>query len=157
MSHDNDDGSNDVQNVRQERPAKGNEDSITKKGTDKYSENDIVKNHQSADDGEEQKEEALVEILNTIDNSDALKQVLALFKASSRMEYSGMLPPPDIYEKYDAGTRERMCRWNDANTVDESKRQDKLVDNEVKQNERGVFYRLDLSSSLLSRHLLPLS
>lgn len=46
--------------------------------------------------------------------------------------FSGMLPHPSIYRMYDAETRERMCRWNDAYTIDESKRQDKLTDFEIK-------------------------
>ena len=51
--------------------------------------------------------------------------------------YSGMLPHPSIYEMYDDETRERMCRWNDAYTIDESKRQDKLADFEIKVRSRA--------------------
>lgn len=51
--------------------------------------------------------------------------------------YSGMLPHPSIYKMYDDETRERMCRWNDAYTIDESKRQDKLVDSEIKVRNRA--------------------
>lgn len=45
--------------------------------------------------------------------------------------YSGMLPIAEHYRLYDERTRERMCRWNDAFTVDESARQNKLVENEM--------------------------
>lgn len=51
--------------------------------------------------------------------------------------YSGMLPIAEQYRLYDERTRERMCRWNDAFTVDESARQSKLVENEIKQQDRA--------------------
>lgn len=72
-----------------------------------------------------------------------------LLQENREYHYSGMLPAPQHYRDYDAGTRERMCRWNDAFTVDESKRQDKLVDNEIKQQNRGswmTFFLLILFS-----------
>ena len=58
--------------------------------------------------------------------------------ASYSRQWSGMLPSPDDFNKYDERTRERICRWNDAFTVDESARQNRLVDNEIKQQETGV-------------------
>ena len=48
-----------------------------------------------------------------------------------------MLPTPDFYQKYDPETQERMKRWNDAFTIDESARQDKLVDGEIRQQNRA--------------------
>lgn len=54
------------------------------------------------------------------------------------MSYSGALPMPEQFNAYDAETRERICRWNDASTVDESRRQDLLVENEIRQQERGA-------------------
>ncbi len=62
----------------------------------------------------------------------------AIVGASYSFQWSGMLPSPDEFNKYDEQTRERICRWNDAFTVDESARQDRLVDNEIKQQETGV-------------------
>lgn len=54
------------------------------------------------------------------------------------MSYSGALPMPEQFYAYDAETRERICRWNDTTTIDESRRQDILVENEIKQQERGA-------------------
>ena len=52
---------------------------------------------------------------------------------SREASYSGMLPAPEYFAAYRPDVQERICRWNDAFTIDESKRQDKLVDNEIKQ------------------------
>ena len=62
----------------------------------------------------------------------------SIFEAAYSYQWSGMLPSPDEYNKYDEPTRERICRWNDAFTLDESARQDRLVDNEIKQQETSV-------------------
>lgn len=56
---------------------------------------------------------------------------------SHTVSFSGMLPHPETFNRYDSETRERICRWNDAFTIDESRRQDRLVDNEIKQAEKS--------------------
>lgn len=43
-----------------------------------------------------------------------------------------------------------MCRWNDAFTIDESKRQDKLVEAEIDQARKGMW----VSASLFAIALL---
>lgn len=53
------------------------------------------------------------------------------------ISYSGMLPMPESFRAYPEEVQERICKWNDAFTIDESKRQDKLVDNEIKQQNRA--------------------
>lgn len=58
--------------------------------------------------------------------------------------FSGMLPHPSIYKMYDAETRERMCQWNDAYTIDESKRQNKLIDLEIKIRARAQWMSMCL-------------
>ena len=60
------------------------------------------------------------------------------------MTYSGALPMPELFNMYDADTRERICRWNDATTIDESRRQDMLVENEIRQQERGATLTMTL-------------
>lgn len=52
--------------------------------------------------------------------------------------YSGLLPIADRFYEYTPEDRERICRWNDAWTIDESKRQDRLVDNEIRQSRVGT-------------------
>lgn len=51
--------------------------------------------------------------------------------------YSGALPPAPMFNEYDERTQERMMRWNDAFTVDESRRQDRLVEAEIEQARKG--------------------
>lgn len=84
----------------------------------------------------------LVAAANLIKNASDEDLIEAGIISSSETEmmsvaYSGMLPHPSIYEMYDSETRERMCRWNDAFTIDESKRQDKLADFEIKVRSRA--------------------
>lgn len=62
----------------------------------------------------------------------------AIIGAAYSYQWSGMLPSPDEFNKYDEETRERICRWNDSFTVEESARQDKLVESEIKQQEQGA-------------------
>lgn len=51
--------------------------------------------------------------------------------------WSGRLPPPDVYAQYPLHVQERMLLWNDASTIDESRRQDKLVEAEVREAKIG--------------------
>ena len=59
--------------------------------------------------------------------------------------YSGMLPPPEIFYRFDEADRERICRWNDASTIDESARQDRLADAQVRLAERGIWLSAGLT------------
>lgn len=58
--------------------------------------------------------------------------------------YSGMLPKPDDFNKYPLGVQERMCRWSDAFTSDESERQNQLVAAEITQAYRGMWVSASL-------------
>lgn len=46
-------------------------------------------------------------------------------------DYSGMLPHPDHWERFDPDTRERMLRMSEAGTTDESARRDRIVDSSL--------------------------
>lgn len=59
---------------------------------------------------------------------------LARFIGSS---WSGMLPPPDEFKSYPEWVQEKMVAWNDAQTIDESKRLDQLVEAKVKDSRRS--------------------
>lgn len=48
-----------------------------------------------------------------------------------------MLPPPAMLRDYPLEVQSQMLKWNDAFTIDESKRQDKLVDVEVENARKG--------------------
>ncbi|WP_421788852.1 hypothetical protein [Gardnerella sp. DNF01205] len=53
------------------------------------------------------------------------------------VQWSGMLPDPKSFRQYPAEVQQKLCDWNDASTVDESIRQDRLVDLEIKTALRG--------------------
>ena len=52
-------------------------------------------------------------------------------------QWSGMLPPPQDFAQYPPHVQERMMRWNDATTTDESTRQDQLVAAEIEASKTG--------------------
>lgn len=79
-----------------------------------------------------------------IANHDLTQMIAALMRMGVSESYSGMLPKPDDFNKYPVEVQERMCRWNDAFTTDESKRQDRLVDAEIKQARDGLLVSLVL-------------
>lgn len=86
--------------------------------------------------------EELIAAANLIEKASEDELVEAGIISKSETElmsvaFSGMLPHPSIYKMYDEETRERMCRWNDAYTIDESARQDKLTDLEIKSRTRA--------------------
>ena len=57
-----------------------------------------------------------------ITNPEFTVQVIAtLMQMGVSESYSGMLPKPDDLNKYPPNMQERMCRWNAAFTIDESK------------------------------------
>lgn len=75
-----------------------------------------------------------------ITNPDIAAQMIAtLMQLGVSESYSGMLPKPDDFNEYPAEVQERMCRWNDAFTTDESNRQDRLVDAEIAQARKGMW------------------
>lgn len=49
------------------------------------------------------------------------------------VSFSGILPHPSVFSEYDKDTQEWIKQCSGAFTIDESKRQDRLVDNEIKQ------------------------
>ena len=80
---------------------------------------------------------AAVDILDAASEDELESAGIVLSSESQSVSFSGLLPHPDVHKLYDPETRERICRWNDAFTIDESKRQDRLVDNEIEQAKRG--------------------
>lgn len=54
-----------------------------------------------------------------------------------RVQWSGMLPDSKSFRQYPPEVQQKLCDWNDASTVDESIRQDRLVDLEIKTAVRG--------------------
>lgn len=56
---------------------------------------------------------------------------------ASESSWSAPLPEASDFYKYEPSDRERMMRWNDAGTSDESSRQSKLVDAQVEAAQAG--------------------
>lgn len=86
------------------------------------------------------REEELVAAANFLaDAEEEELEAIGIISVSEtrEMSFSGLLPHPDIFEKYAPEFQERICQWNDSFSVDESVRQDLLVENEVKQSNRG--------------------
>lgn len=52
-------------------------------------------------------------------------------------DYSGLIPHPDHWGRYDDATRERILRMSEAFTTDESARRDRLVGAEVSEAKKG--------------------
>ena len=51
--------------------------------------------------------------------------------------YSGLLPHPEHWGKFDVSTRERILRMSEAFTTDESARRDRLADAEIVETPKG--------------------
>lgn len=76
----------------------------------------------------------------TLPDAGEVRKAISMLTALGVDEsWSGMLPKPEYYKAYPKDVQERMCQWNDAFTIDESKRQDRLVDNEIKQANIGTW------------------
>lgn len=52
-------------------------------------------------------------------------------------DYSGMIPHPDHWDRFDPGTRERMLRMSEAGTSDESARRDRALDATITETTAG--------------------
>ncbi|MBW3094987.1 hypothetical protein KIH75_06500 [Bifidobacterium sp. 64T4] len=75
-----------------------------------------------------------------IANREIVAQMIAtLMQMGVSESYSGALPKPDDFNKYPVDVQERMCRWNDAFTTDESERQNLLVEAEIDQARKGMW------------------
>lgn len=64
----------------------------------------------------------------------AVQAVIALERSES---YSGLLPHPEHWDKFDPETRERILRMSEAYTTDESARRDRIVDAEISEAPKG--------------------
>ncbi len=70
--------------------------------------------------------------------ADKVGEVIAAAVSATRSEsYSGMLPHPEHWDKFDSLTRERILRMSEAFTTDESGRRDRLVDAEISEAPKG--------------------
>lgn len=59
--------------------------------------------------------------------------VAVLNKIGVTSSWSGLLPRPEQFNRYNDSVQDKIVAWNDAMILDESKRQDKIVNAEIKQ------------------------
>ena len=59
--------------------------------------------------------------------------------------WSGLLPDPDSFNRYDKSVQDKMVAWNDAKILDESKRLDKIVEATIEQSRKQMKYTLLLN------------
>jgi len=83
---------------------------------------EVVRKLSSLPEGEARS--TIAELFEDPEHKDAIATIAA---ASISGSWSGLLPDPDSFNQYPEWVQEKMCGWNDAFTVDESKRQDNLV------------------------------
>lgn len=126
------------------QPGQQQEAGMRSKGFDGESYVESCPDEESADGGKQKaidkRSQELIAAVDTLDaaSEEELESAGIILSAESRfVSFSGLLPHPDVHNQYDPETRERICRWNDAFTIDESKRQDRLVDNEIEQARKG--------------------
>jgi hypothetical protein len=74
---------------------------------------------------------------NTAAFSEVVKPALDDFLIARSESYSGLLPHPEHWLKFDVSTRERILRMAEAFTTDESARRDRLADAEIVETPKG--------------------
>lgn len=75
--------------------------------------------------------------------------VAALRKIGVASSWSGLLPRPEDFSKYDVHVQEKMLAWNDAQILDESKRNDRLVNAEVKQGYISLVFTFVINTLII--------
>lgn len=66
-------------------------------------------------------------------NSEEIQKYLEETILIHNSSWSGLLPDPDSFLKYPESVQESIVSWTNAQILDESKRQDKLVEATIKQ------------------------
>lgn len=82
-----------------------------------------------------------IKTINSLSLEDKQASLIALkaLQEGSSDEWSGILPDPQSFNLYPENVQERMLNQADAFTVDESKRQDKLVKAEIETSKRNTW------------------
>lgn len=82
-----------------------------------------------------------IKTINSLSLEDKQASLIALkaLQQGSSDEWSGILPDPQSFNLYPENVQERMLNQADAFTVDESKRQDKLVKAEIETSKRNTW------------------
>lgn len=92
-----------------------------------------VEGDDDADARREARELAPYIIDAIVENEESLNR---LFIERSEI-WSGLLPDPESFSKYPDFAQRKMIDWNDAQIIDESKRNDKIIEAAIKQLKWG--------------------
>lgn len=137
-----DNGPVDDPGIGQERGAVRDERSLEKKdGEERRKPEDCSSGHEfceTIENGEESPELVARKIAPyvidaIVEDRESIERLL-FQKAES---WSGILPDPDSFAKYPDYVQKRMVEWNDAQIIDESRRNDRIVDAAIRQTKWG--------------------
>lgn len=73
----------------------------------------------------------------------------ALCKVGISSSWSGLLPRPEDFVKYPQSVQDKMVAWNDAQILNESARNDKLVSAEIKQGYISLVFTFLINSLIV--------
>lgn len=76
---------------------------------------------------------------------DELLDMLAEYREQRITQWSGELSDPESFSKYPPDVQQAMVQWNNARTIDESRRQDRLVDAIIEESKRENWQTFVLS------------
>lgn len=75
--------------------------------------------------------------------------VAALQKIGVSSSWSGLLPRPEDFAKYDKEVQDKMIAWNDRTIFGQTDQQDKLVDAEIKQGYLSQTFTFIINASIV--------
>lgn len=87
--------------------------------------------------GEEEAGEIARRVIEDIPDSELREIVLGSLQLGRVHQWVGLLPDPDSFNRYPERAQDKMISWNDAQILDESKRNDRLTDAQIKFKGRG--------------------
>ncbi|MBQ9043814.1 MAG: hypothetical protein IJ111_13495 [Eggerthellaceae bacterium] len=92
--------------------------------------------------GQAARDDAIIGAARILDTAtDEELERAGLYRDNNQIvSYSGQLPPPGIFYSFSPEHQERMCRWVDSFTVEESRRQNRAVDAAIRNANRAQIY-----------------
>lgn len=97
------------------------------------------------------RDQEIIDAAGVLDSaSDEELERVGLYRENQQIvSYSGQLPPPNIFYAFEEDVRERMCRWVDSFTVDESARQDRALDETIKNSNRSQYFNFVFNGAIV--------
>lgn len=103
------------------------------------------------DERETEREEIARKVLDALP-ADVIGEIIEERHESLITQWSGELPDPDSFSRYPEYAQRAMVDWNNARTIDESNRLDKIVDASTKgaAREQWLTFVLNLSFAAMT-------